>query len=122
MGLSASIPYLRWWPGPNTDMLPPPLAGLPRTRSAGSAQPASAAPSAPELQQTFGSLHGRPLFTKFEGHRHPSRQIIAVAARLSLAAWKKGGFITEEKYADASQLILQHHVSGAEKVRMLHPA
>ena len=73
-----------------------------------------------ELQQTLGSLHRRPIKYQFQGHKQPSRQIIAVAARLATEAIRESGHMTGDQYNEVSQLILQHHASGAEKVRMLH--
>ena len=102
---------------------PLPLAGLQHAKSDSAAQLRPAAPAAPvELQQTLGSLHRQPIKYQFEGHKHPSRRIIAVAARLATEAFRRSGRMTAHQFNETSQLILQHHASGAEKVRMLHSA
>ena len=92
-------------------------------RSASAAQLEPAAPAAPEeLQQTLGSLQRRPIKYQFEGHKHPSRRNIAVAARLATEAIRGSGRMTGDQYNETSQLILQHHATGAEKVRRLQSA
>ena len=127
------------WAGSATDILPPAGAGLRRARSAGQAQLALAAlmslrrarsagqaqlalaaPSAPELQQTFGSLHGQPIAARGEGCKRCSHEVIALVARLSVEARKRGGLMTGGQDADASQRVVQHHIGRADKVRILH--
>ena len=65
--------------------------------------------------KTFGDLHGKPIAAQFQGHRHPSRHLVAIAAQAALAKCRRGDCLLEPE--KAVETVLSNNVSGVEKVR-----
>ena len=77
-------------------------------------QPTETGASGQDLlpDMTWGDLHSLPIAVRFEGHMHPSRHLVALAAQAALAKCRQ---VRDSE--EAIILVLHNNVSGVEKVR-----